>query len=66
MKLTIPVEQVRVGDIDPETGKAVREILHRHDVMVRKDYARCILAGGWPMIDGYFGEMVTVEREATK
>jgi hypothetical protein len=58
MKIRIPVEQVRVGDIDPKTGKRVVEVLHRDFVQ----YVRAVLEGGWPIIDGYYGTIVEVER----
>ncbi len=62
MKVRIPIQQLRVGDVDPKTGKKVAEVLQRFDVMVGRIYIRGVLEGGWPLIDGYQGKMVEVER----
>jgi hypothetical protein len=61
VKIRIPVEQVEVGDIDPKTGKKVVDVLNRASVR----YIRATLEGGWPLIDGYYGTVVEVEREET-
>lgn len=57
-KLTIPIEEVRPGDIDPESGLEVVTVLCRDSAK----YVRCTLKGGWPVIDGYWGDRVTVRR----
>lgn len=56
--LTIPIEDVRPGDIDPESGLEVATVLCRDSAK----YVRCTLKGGWPIIDGYWGDRVTVRR----
>ena len=56
MKVTIPIEKVKRGDII--NGKKVVEAHHR----LYAKYVRLILEGGWPIVDGYFGQMVEVER----
>ncbi len=58
MKTRIPIEQIRVGDTDPATGKRVVEVLNR----AHARYIRGVLEGGWPLIDGYYGKMVEVIR----
>lgn len=58
MKIRIPIEQVKVGDIDVKTGKRVVDVLDR----AHAQYVRAILEGGWPILDGYYGTMVEVER----
>jgi hypothetical protein len=60
MKATGRIEEVEKGD--RINGKPVVEVLHRFDVMTREHYARLVLAGGWPIVDGYFGKLVEVER----
>lgn len=54
----IPIEQLRIGDIDPATGKRVAEVLDRQHAR----YIRGVLEGGWPLIEGYYGTMVEVKR----
>ena len=57
MKLRVPIEQVREGDVI--NGKKVVEVLHR----LHANYVRLILEGGWPIVDGYIGQKtVEVER----
>lgn len=61
MKVTIPIEQVKKGDII--NGKRVVEALHRFDVIVRRKYVRLVLEGGRDIVDGYIGKKtVEVER----
>ncbi len=58
MKLTIPIEDVQIGDtID---GLEVVNILHRDSA----NYVRLTLAGGWPIVDGHKKDRkVTVKRK---
>jgi len=61
VKVTIPIEQVKKGDII--NGKRVVEALHRFDVIVRRKYVRLVLEGGRDIVDGYIGKKtVEVER----
>lgn len=59
MKIRIPIEQVKVGDVDPKTGKKVIDVLDR----AHARYIRATLEGGWPLIQGYYGDAVEVRRE---
>jgi len=59
MKIRIPIEKIRVGDVDPKTGKKVVEKLNR----THARYIRAVLEGGWPIVDGYYGQIVEVERK---
>lgn len=58
-KLKVPIEEVREGDYIK--GKKVVEVLHR----LHARYVRLVLEGGWPIVDGYMGEKVIVEREVS-
>lgn len=55
-KITIPIEEIKVGDI--AKGKKVVNVLHRNHAR----YVRATLEGGWPIVDGYWGQVVEVER----
>lgn len=55
-KIRIPIEKAQVGDVID--GKPVVTILHRNHAC----YVRLTLEGGWPIADGYFGDMIVVER----
>ncbi len=55
-KITIPIEEIKVGDI--AKGKKVVNVLHRNHAR----YVRATLEGGWPIVDGYWGQAVEVER----
>lgn len=61
MRIRIPIEQVRVGDIDVRTGKRVVDVLDR----AHARYIRATLEGGWPLLDGYYGTQIEVERPST-
>lgn len=64
MKALIPIQAVKKGD--RIGGKEVVNVLHRFDVMVRENYTRITLDnGGWPIVDGYDGKMIEVEKEVT-
>ena len=54
--MIVPIEEVQKGDII--NGKKVVEVLYR----LHANYVRLILEGGWPIVDGYFGKKVEVER----
>lgn len=56
----IKIEEIQVGDIDPKTGKKVVDVLDR----AHARYIRATLEGGWPIIDGYYGTQIEVERPA--
>lgn len=58
MRIRIPVAELRVGDIDPASGKRVTHVLDRGHVR----YIRATLEGGWPLIQGYYGTRVRVMR----
>lgn len=58
VKIRIPIEQIQIGDMDPATGKRVVDVLDRASAR----YIRATLDGGWPLVDGYYGTQVTVER----
>lgn len=60
--IEIPVEQVRVGDIDPVTGKKILKILHRFDVIARHPYVR-YFPEGCDFKEVYYGERVQVIRK---
>jgi len=55
--MKIKIEHVHVGD--KINGKKVVEVVHR----LHCGYVRIILEGGWPIVDGYEGKMVEVERD---
>lgn len=57
-RIAIPIEEIRVGDIDPKTGKKVVGVLNR----LHASFIRAILEGGWPLIEGYYGKMIEVIR----
>lgn len=56
MKMTVKIEQVKQGD--RINGKTVVEVLHR----LHAGYVRLVLEGGWPIVDGYLGKLVEIER----
>lgn len=56
MKIAIPIEDIQAGD--RVGGKRVVDVLHRDSAK----YVRATLEGGWPIVDGYWGTVVTVDR----
>lgn len=56
IKIRARIEDVRIGDIEPKTGKAVVSILRRFDALWGRWYVRATLEGGWPILDGYIGQ----------
>lgn len=58
-RLRIPIEEVQPGDVDPQSGKRITNVLNR----TYARFIRATLEGGWPVLQGYYGEKVEVLRE---
>lgn len=57
--IQIPIEEVRLHDVDPASGKRVMHVLDRASAR----FIRATLEGGWPVIQGHYGEMVDIIRK---
>lgn len=55
--MKVKIEDVRVGDV--VQGREVVEVLHRDHC----GFVRLVLRGGWPVVEGYRGKLLEVERK---